>query len=388
MKIVVVGLGYVGLSNAVLLSQKNHVIGVDTDVSKVEKLNAKISPINDKELNNYIKNKKLDIVATTNLKAALRDASYVIVSTPTNYDENVNFFDTSSVENVISTVRSTSPSSYMVVKSTIPIGFVEGMRKKFNTNKIFFSPEFLREGMALYDNLYPSRIIVGDDCNSARKFAKLLQDSAKKENIEIRYTGSREAEAIKLFANSYLAMRVAYFNELDSYAISEGLQAKEIIEGVSLDPRVGMHYNNPSFGYGGYCLPKDTKQLLSNFNSVPQKMISAIVNSNEIRMDFIAKKIMEKKPKVVGIHRLMMKSGSDNFRQSSILGIISRLSKMNVKIIIFEPLIQDTHFDGFKVENNYENFISKADLIISNRNSKDLNNISEKVFSRDIYGSD
>ena len=344
MKIVVVGLGYVGLSNAVLLAQHNEVIGVDISRVRVDAINERKSPLVDAEISQYLSEKNLNLSANTNLQVSLKGADFVIVSTPTNYDENTNFFDTSSVEAVISQVTELEPSACIVIKSTIPVGFIDEVRERFQTNAVIFSPEFLREGRALYDNLYPSRIIVGEHSKRARTFAQLLAEGAIKKQVDFLFTGTREAEAIKLFSNTYLAMRVAFFNELDSYALAGSLNSREIINGVSLDPRIGKHYNNPSFGYGGYCLPKDTKQLLANYDTIPQNIIRAIVDANTTRKDFLSDVIIQKKPKTVGIYRLTMKAGSDNFRQSSIQGIMKRLKGKGIDVIVYEPQLNEEHF--------------------------------------------
>jgi UDPglucose 6-dehydrogenase len=388
MRIVVVGLGYVGLSNAILLSQKNEVIGVDITPEKVDALNARKSPIHDNFLSNFLETEKLNISATTDLDDALPNANYLIISTPTDYNEDTQIFDTYTVESLIAKVAKDAPETTIVVKSTIPVGFIDRMREKFDTNNIFFSPEFLREGQALYDNLYPSRIIVGEDSENARLFADLLKNAAHKDDIDVLFTGAREAEAIKLFANTYLAMRVAYFNELDNYAMNHELNADQIVKGMSLDPRVGMHYNNPSFGYGGYCLPKDTKQLLANFESTPQKLITAIVESNTVRMDYIVCQILQKKPKVIGVYRLAMKAGSDNFRSSAIQGIMTGLSACGVEIIIYEPEVLLNNFENYNVVNNFTAFCERADIVIANRNTPELSTIQNKVYTRDLFGSD
>ena len=388
MKIVVVGLGYVGLSNAVLLAQHNEVIGVDISQERVNALNARISPIADTELSEYLVEKALNLSASTDLKASLTGADYVIVSTPTNYDEKTNFFDTSSVEAVIEQVTEMEPQACIVVKSTIPIGFVENVRYRLKTDAVIFSPEFLREGKALYDNLHPSRIIVGEKSDRAEKFAKLLSQGAIKPNPEILFTGASEAEAIKLFANNYLAMRVAFINELDSYAMAKELNSREIIDGISLDPRIGNHYNNPSFGYGGYCLPKDTKQLLANYNAVPQNIMGAIVEANSTRKIFLADAIIKQQPKTVGIYRLVMKACSDNFRESAIIDILEILKNNGIDTIIYEPGLKLSHFNGFKVENDLKKFLSASDLIVTNRLEPELKALDKNIFTRDLFGSD
>ena len=386
-KIVVVGLGYVGLSNSVLLAQHNEVIGVDISQDRVDALNARRSPIIDAELSHFLAEKDLNLSASIDLKGSLIGADYVIVSTPTNYDEKTNFFDTSSVEAVIAEILEAEAEACVVVKSTVPVGFVEAMRERFKTEAVIFSPEFLREGKALYDNLYPSRIIVGEKSQRAKTFANLLAQGALKQNIKSLFTNAREAEAIKLFSNTYLAMRVAFFNELDSYALAGGMSSREIIAGVSLDPRIGDHYNNPSFGYGGYCLPKDTKQLLANFENVPQNIMQAIVDANGTRRDFLVQEIMNKTPKVVGAYRLLVKSGSDNFRESAILELMDRLSGLGIEVIIYEPNCLNRNFKNYPVENNFISFSQKADIIIANRFDENLKIVSHKVFTRDIFGS-
>jgi UDPglucose 6-dehydrogenase len=394
MTIAVAGTGYVGLSIAVLLAQHNEVYAVDIIQSKVDLINQKKSPIKDEEIEDYLQNKPLDLIATTDGVSAYAKADFVIISTPTNYDTEKNYFDTSSVESVIEQVISVNPDAVMVVKSTIPVGFIKKVQQKYQTNKILFSPEFLREGKALYDNLYPSRIIVGVDSNcaeikaKAQEFAELLSQGAKKENIDILYMRPTEAEAVKLFANTYLALRVSFFNELDTYAAMRNLDTKSIIEGVSLDPRIGDFYNNPSFGYGGYCLPKDTKQLLANYDNVPQNIIGAIVEANRTRKDFIAQQIMEKKPSVVGIYRLTMKTGSDNFRQSSIQGVMRRLLDAGVNVVIYEPTLDEPIFMNSKIIKNLEKFKDLSDIIIANRFSDDLSDVTEKVYTRDLYFRD
>ena len=388
MKIVVVGLGYVGLSNAVLLAQHNEVIGVDIAQERVDALNARKSPIIDAELSDYLAEKNLNLSASTDLLASIQGADYVIVSTPTNYDEKTNFFDTSSVEAVIAQVIEGEPSACVIVKSTIPVGFIEGVRERLNTGAVIFSPEFLREGNALFDNLHPSRIIVGENSKRAEVFANLLAEGALKTDVELLFTGAREAEAIKLFSNTYLAMRVAFFNELDSYALAGEMNSREIIEGVSLDPRIGNHYNNPSFGYGGYCLPKDTKQLLANYDAVPQNIIRAIVDANSTRKDFLADVILKTHPKTVGIYRLVMKAGSDNFRESSIQGIMKRIKAKGIDVIVYEPELNDDKFFSSIVETDINNFKKNVDIIITNRLVPELADVHEKVFTRDLFSKD
>jgi len=385
MKIVVVGLGYVGLSNAVLLAQHNEVIGVDISQERVDALKARKSPIIDAELSKYLDEEDLDLSASTDLTASLNGADYVIVSTPTNYDEKTNFFDTSSVESVIAQVIDSEANACIVVKSTIPVGFIEDVRERLGTEAVIFSPEFLREGKALYDNLYPSRIIVGEKSERAALFAKLLAQGAIKSNIDLLFTGAREAEAIKLFSNTYLAMRVAFFNELDSYALAGNMNSREIIEGVSLDTRIGNHYNNPSFGYGGYCLPKDTKQLLANYDTVPQNIIRAIVDANSTRKDYLADVIIKTQPKTVGIYRLVMKEGSDNFRQSSVQDIMKRIKSKGIEIVVYEPALKEPYFFNSRVEKDLDAFKDSMDIILANRIVSDLKNVSEKVFSRDLF---
>ena len=387
MKIAVAGTGYVGLSLATLLSQNYEVVALDIIPEKVEKINSRISPIQDEYIEKYFKEKNLNLRATLDYEEAFKDAKFIIISTPTNYDEKTNYFDTSSVEDIIEKVIGMNIDTTMVVKSTIPVGFIETMKKKYNIDNIMFSPEFLREGKALYDNLYPSRIIVGEKSNRAEEFANLLKEAALKDDVVIKYMNSTEAEAVKLFANTYLALRVAYFNELDTYAEVKGLNTKDIIDGVCLDPRIGDHYNNPSFGYGGYCLPKDTKQLLANYKDVPQNMIEAIVKSNDTRKRHIADMILERNPKVVGIYRLTMKSGSDNFRASAIQSVIKYLRAENVKVIIYEPTLNDT-FEGLEVINNLSNFKKLSDVIVVNRYNDELNDVQEKIYTRDLYCRD
>lgn len=388
MKITVAGIGYVGLSNAILLSQNNEVVAFDISIKRVEQLNNKISPIIDPEIEDYLLNKKLNLSATLDKHQAIKDSEFVVIATPTNYDVETNFFNTVSVEALINDIRTINPNAAIIIKSTVPVGFTEKMKMQFNYEDIFFSPEFLREGSALFDNLYPSRIIIGAKSNKAKKFLSLIKKATLRKDVEVLLTQSTEAEAIKLFSNTYLAMRVAYFNELDTYSESHELNTKDIITGVSSDPRIGNHYNNPSFGYGGYCLPKDTKQLKANYKDIPNSLISAIVDANITRKDFIADSVIKRNPKVVGIYRLIMKAGSDNYRESSVQGVMKRIKAKGIEVIIYEPILNDEAFFNSKVIKNLNKFKEISDIIVANRITDEIKDVESKVYTRDLFETD